>query len=210
MKLQKIAGIASLLNTILIVIFLVILLLVFPRLGLVGAWDDTAKVLDAMNTSPISFFTLSLGVIFCCIPFVFIVLGIKERMQDSASNLMQVLIVAVSANCALWFAAGSIGIFAWPSIVHNGDLSASSIANAMNQSLIFAGDSAAGWVILLIGWAGLKTGRLPKALSYLAVVKAIFMILEIAVAPFTTSIIGLLLGIPFYPWLGIVLLRTKN
>lgn len=212
MKLQKIGGIGSIGTAILIVIMLVIILLVFPRLGLMGpsAWYDTTKCLDAMSVSSISFFIFSLVLILFSITYIFIVLGLKERMQDSAPNFMQVVIIAVSVTCALWLAAGSIGIFGWPSIVHAKDISALSTANAMYFSLCFAGDSAAGWVLLLIGLAALKTRSLPKILSYFAVLKAIVMILEVAVQPFTLSVIGLLLGIVFYPWLGIVLLRSKN
>jgi len=67
MKLQKIGGIASLLNTIVILIMLLIILLVQPRLGLSGpnAWYDTAKVLDAMVAAPINFFIISWHLYVC-------------------------------------------------------------------------------------------------------------------------------------------------
>jgi hypothetical protein len=71
-----------------------------------------------------------------------------------------------------------------------------------------AGDSAWGWVLLLIGWAALRTKGLPRILSYFFVLRGVVMILEFAVQPLI--IIALLLGIVFWPWLGIVLLRSKS
>ena len=212
MKLQKIGGIGSIGTAILVVIMLVIMLIVSPRLGLVGPsdWLDPVKSLDARSASPISFFILNLATLLCSIAYILIVLALRERMQASVPNLMRVVVIAVSVTCALWLASGSIGIFGMPSIVLAEDASAFRAANAMYFSLGFAGDSAAGWVLLLIGWAALKTRGLPRILSYLSVLKAIVMILEVAVQPFTLMLIGLLLGIVFYPWLGIVLLRSKS
>ena len=212
MKMQKIGGIASIGATILVVILLVFIFIVFPRLGLVGPndWSDPVKCLDAMSASPISFSIFSLVMILCGIAYILIVLAFKERMQDNAPNLMQVAFIAVSVACALWLASGSIGIFGWPKILTAKDISALIVANAVYFSLSFAGDSAAGWVLLLLGWAALKTRGLPKILSYFFVLKGIVMILEIAGQPFELVLIGILLGLVFYPWLGIVLFRSKN
>jgi hypothetical protein len=71
-----------------------------------------------------------------------------------------------------------------------------------------AGDSALGWVLLLIGWAALKTRGLPRILSYLSVLVGVVMILEFAVQPF--MFVGLFLGIVWGLWLGVVLLRSKS
>ena len=212
MKLQKIAGISSIATSIIVLINILLVGLELPRLGIVhpSIWNNTAKVLEAMSLSPISFFGLSFIEILFGIAYIFIVMGIKERMQDSAPNFIQVIIIATAVTCALWTAAGSIGIYGWPSIVHTKNTSALNIAIVMFYSLLFAGDSAAGWVLLLIGWAGLKTGGLPKAVCYLTLLKAIQMIFEIVAQPWLLAGMGLLLGVIFYPWLGIVLLRSKR
>jgi hypothetical protein len=58
MKLQKIGGFGSIGSAFILAIFLVIVGLVFPRLGLVGPSDrmDPIKGIDAESASPISFF----------------------------------------------------------------------------------------------------------------------------------------------------------
>jgi len=212
MKLQKSGVIGSIGMAILVVIIMVIVFFIFPRHGLrePSDWYNTSNVLNAMSVSPDSFFVLSLTSILSSIAFILIVIGIKERITNSEQNLIQVMTIAVSVTSALWFAAGAIGIIGWPWIVHVKDLSALGVMNAIYYSLVFCGDSAAGWVVLIIGWSGIKTKSLPKALSYFAIFKAIIMILEVTFQPFITSVIGMSLGIIFFPWLAITLSRSKN
>jgi hypothetical protein len=208
MKLQKIGGIGSIGTAILVVIVLVIILIVFPSLGLGPKdWNDPVKGLDAASASPITFFILNLVMILFSIAYILIVLALRERMQ-AAPNLMQVAVIALSINCALWFATGVIGIVGMPSIIPAKDISALRAANAIHLSLSTSGDCAAGWVLLLIGWAALRTRGLPRILSYFSVLKGVVMILEFVAQPL--MVVGLLLGIIFYPWLGIVLLRSKS
>jgi len=209
MKLQNIGGISSIGTAILVVIVLVIILIMFPRLGVVGPsdWSDPVKSLDAASTSPITFFILNLVMILVSIAYILIVLALRERMQ-AAPNLMQIAVIALSINCALWFAYGVIGIVGMPSIVSAKDISALRAANAIHFGLSTSGDCAAGWVLLLIGWAALRTRGLPRILSYFSMLKGVVMILEFAAQPL--MLVGLLLGIIFYPWLGIVLLRSKS
>lgn len=210
MKLQKIGGFGSIANAILLVIFLVILLLVFPHLGLVGPsdWNDPVKGIDAGSASPITFFLLNLERILWSIAFILIVLALRERMQASAPTFIRIAVIGVSITCALWLAAGLIGIVGMPSIVSAKDASAFRAVMAMSFGLNTAADHALGWALLLIGWAALKTRGLPRILSYFSVLKGVVMILEFAVQPL--MFVGMLLGIVFYPWLGIVLLRSKS
>jgi hypothetical protein len=62
-------------------------------------------------------------------------------------------------------------------------------------------------VLLLIGWAALKTKELSRILSYLLMLYGIIVILEFAVYPF--MFVGVILGIIWGVWLGVVLLRSK-
>jgi len=210
MKLQKIGGFGSIGSAFLCAIYLVILLLVFPSLGLVGPsdWNDPVKGLDAGSASPITFFLLNLESILWSIAFILIVLALRERMQASAPNLMRIAVIGVSITSALSLAAGLIGIVGMPSIVSAKDASAFRAVMAMFFGLITAADHALGWALLLSGWAALKTAKLPKILSYGLVIKGVVMILEFTAQPLT--LVGLLLGIVFWPWLGIVLLRSKS
>jgi len=113
---------------------------------------------------------------------------------------------SVNRLCLL-LAAAIIEITVSPTIASAQNLSTRRAVTAMYIGLIFAGDHALGWVLLLIGWAALKTRGLPRILSYLLVLYGIIAILEFAVHPF--MIVGVILGIIWGVWLGVVLLRSK-
>ena len=116
MKLQKVGGSGSIGTAILLVIALVIMLFVFPHLGLVGPsdWFDPVKGLNAASTSPITFFLFNLVNILWSIAVILIVLALRERMQASAPNLMRIALIGVSIACALWLSGGLIGIVGMP------------------------------------------------------------------------------------------------
>jgi hypothetical protein len=210
MKLQKIGGFGSIGSALVSAIFLVIVLLVFPRLGLVGPSDrmDPIKGIDAWSASPITFFLLNLELILWGIAFILIILALRERMQANAPNLMRITVIGVSIACALLLASGLTGIVGMPSIVSAKDASAYRALMGVYFGLVIAGDHAAGWALLLIGWAALKTRGLPRILSYLSVLVGIVMILEFAVQPF--MFVSLFLWIVWGLWLGVVLLRSKS
>ena len=74
--------------------------------------------------------------------------------------------------------------------------------------MVVAGDHAAGWAMLLIGWAALKTSTLPRVLSYLSVLGGIVFIIEFAAKPLMP--VSLFLSVIWGVWLGAVLLRSKT
>jgi hypothetical protein len=209
MKLHKIGGVASIANAVVCAICLVFLLLVFPRLGLVGPsdWIDPVKNIAAHSASPITFFLFNLEYILWSIFLILIVLALRERMQAGAPNLMRIVVIGASISCALWLATGLIEIVGNPSIVSAKDASAFRALMGVFFGLSNAGDHASGWVVLLIGWAALKTRGLPRILSYLSVLLGIIAILEFAVQPLV--FVNVFLSIVWSLWLGVVLLRSK-
>jgi hypothetical protein len=210
MKLQKVGGYASIGNAVLLVIVLVIMLVVFPRLGLTGLNDslDPAKSFKAMNASPAAFYILDVELILFGIASMLMVLALRERMQIGAPNLMRIAVIGVSITAALWLAQGLIGMAGMPSIASAKDASAFRAVMAIFSGLGVAADSALGWALLLIGCAALRTGGLPRPLGYFAVLKGIVMIFEFAAQPL--MLVGGVLGIIFYPWLGILLLTSTD
>jgi len=208
-KLQKIGGVGSIGFACLCAIFLVFYLLVCPRLGLVGPsdWIDPVKINAAWSTSPITLVLLNLELILFSIALILIALALRERMQAGVPNLMQIVVIGVSVACALLLASALIEITTSPTIASAQNLSTRRAVTAMYFGLIFAGDHALGWVLLLIGWAALKTRGLPRILSYLLMLYGIIAILEFAVHPF--MFVGVILGIIWGVWLGVVLLRSK-
>ena len=209
MKLQKIGGVGSIGFACLCAIFLVFYFLVFPRLGLVGEsdWIDPVKINAAWNTSPITFVLFNFVPILFGIALILIALSLRERMQAGVPNLMQIVFIGVSIACALLLAAAITEIFVGPLIASAQNLSTRRAVTAMYFGLILAGDHAMGWVLLLIGWAALKTRGLPRILSYLTMLYGIVLALEFAVHPFMN--VGVVVGIIWGVWLGGVLLRSK-
>jgi hypothetical protein len=209
MKLQKIGGVCSIGFACLCAIFLVFFLLVCPRLGLVESsdWIDPVKVNAAWSTSPITFVLFNFVPILFSIALILIALALRERMQAGVPNLMQVVFIGVSIACALLLAAAIIEITVSPTIAGAQNLATRRAVTAMYLGLIFAGDHAMGWVLLLIGWAALKTRGLPRILSYLTMLYGIVLALEFAVHPFMD--VGVILGIIWGVWLGGVLLRSE-
>jgi hypothetical protein len=210
MKLQKLGGFGSIGSAFILAIFLVIVGLVFPRLGLVGPSDrmDPIKGIAAESASPITFFLLNLVLILCGIAFVLIILALRERMQANAPNVMRLALIGVSIAFALWLASGLIGIVGMRPIVSAKDASAYRALMGVYFGLVIAGDHAVGWALLLIGWAALKTRALPQILSYLSVLVGIVFILDFAAKPLMP--VSLFLCILWNVWLGVVLLRSKS
>lgn len=210
MKLQKIGGIASLGLSFFVVIIFATYIFMLPRLGLITPedWHDPVKAFNAWSASPATFYITFLAFLLTALAFIPVMMAIRERMQTDAPNLIRIAVIGVSIGCALWLLWALIGIIGLPLVIRTSDASAYRAVEALFQCAGSAGEHALGWALLLIGWAALKTRTLPRMLSYLCVFKGVVMILKIAVTVF--GAVGLILGIVLYPWLGIVLLRTKN
>jgi len=73
------------------------------------------------------------------------------------------------------------------------------------------GEILGGTWILLVSWAALRTGEFPRALNYLGVVIGIAGLLS--VVPVLGELRGLIFGLgqlPWFIWLGIIMLRGKT
>ena len=67
-----------------------------------------------------------------------------------------------------------------------------------------------GLWVLLVSWAALRAGGLPRALAYLGLVLGVAGILQTAVP--ALEVLGAIFGLGFivwFVWLGIVLVRAK-
>jgi hypothetical protein len=210
MKLQRIGGIGSVASALIGAMAMVIIALVFPRLGLVGPADrmDPIKGINAESASPITFFLFNLDLILWGMAFVLIILALRERMQLNAPSLMRLAVIGVSTTYAIMLVAGLIGILGMPSIVIANDASAYRAFIGIYFGLMVVGDHAAGWAVLLSGWAALKTRSLSRILGYFSVLVGIVFIIEFAAKPLMP--VGLVLSIIWGVWLGAALLRSKT
>jgi hypothetical protein len=77
-------------------------------------------------------------------------------------------------------------------------------ANAFNAGALFA----AGWALLLAGWAGRATNVLPTILGYLMIGAGLAMIVSFVLLP--VGLLGVLLAPVWIIWLGMALLRGSR
>jgi len=210
MKLQKAGGVASIANAVLTVIFLLIFLVVFPRLGLMGPEDsmDPAKGIRAWVASPLTFFSFEIIYILYGIIFLLVMLALRERMQADAPILTQIALIVTSIACALWLAAGLVEHAVRLPIVNARDTSAYRAAMGVFFGLSDGGDHASGWASLLMGVAALKSAKLPRILGYLTVLVGLLFILDFI--SLALGMVGLCVWVIWSVWLGRVLLRTKE
>jgi hypothetical protein len=209
--LQKIGGIAALIQGILFIVFPVFLFAILPSLGLEASTGpnglaDPAKVLPAAAKSPlVSIFGLLDVPVAVCL--LLIMLALHERLQSDSPILIRIASGSGLVGTVLFLAVG-MGRFAGishlatlypqdPASVATAYLAAGTVVEGLNNAAVFA----YGWWILLASWAGLNTGRLPKLLCYLGLLLGLTGIITFLfpVPP--------VLGIVWFLWLGAVLLR---
>lgn len=169
---------------------------------------DAAKGIAAWTASPTTFFSTEIEYILLGIAFLLIMLALRERMQADAPTLTQIALIVTSIACALWIAAGLVSHTMRPAIISAGDASAFRAAMAVFFGLSDGGDHAQGWALLLIGWAALKTAKLPRILGCLIVLAGLIFIFDFL--SMVLGIVGMGVLIIQSVWLGVVLLRTKS
>jgi hypothetical protein len=207
MRLQKIGGLAALGLSIQFLVSLVFFVFVLPRLGLT-TFDDLgnpAKGMVAMAASPGPFFVLNLINASFGVTTVLIGLGLYERFQDTSVDMRLVAIAAAIAS-AFFLAWGLVPIATLPAVVAANDASAYRAVNAVAGGLALTGVFAAGWILVLSGFAGLRVGRLSRPLAFFLIAGGIVEILEFAIPLFL--LLDPLVGVAWGLWLGIELLRT--
>jgi len=210
MNLQRVGGIASVVNTFLWAFFLFILIVLFPRIGLVDPndWRDAAKGIAAWSASPVTFSLLNLDFILMSIATLLTILGIRQRLQTDAQALMGITVIAGSVFSALWLAGALTEWGARASIAATKDLSAYlSLENSI-QGLFSAAAHSLGWALLLSGWAALKSRKLRRIPIYLAMIGGLFFLLEFVIPFF--GFIGSAFFIVASFWLGIALMKSTK
>ena len=144
-------------------------------------------------------------------------LTLYRRMKDEAPVLMQ----AATAVGLIWavvlVASGLVFNYGMETVVAlNGGHPDQAVAvwqaiEPVTEGLGGAGGEILGglWV-LLVSWAALRTGRLPKILGALGVVVGLAGIVSIIPAVRDAGMVFGLLQIVWFGWTGIVMLRTTE
>jgi hypothetical protein len=215
MKLQKLGGYASIIVVCAMLILIGIMISTAQRLGLSepGASSDPVKVMAAYSTSPFIFHVVALLVIVIGILLLLVALALCERMQAKMPNLMRLAIIAASVSFALYATLAIASIHSNPLLVKANDASAYRAFMVLTGSIEAAAGNVWSWLILLFGWAAIKTRALPQILSWILLALGVLDILQLIfrfTMPQTLGYVVGVIGLISMVWLGVVLLRKPE
>jgi hypothetical protein len=212
--LQKVAGIASIVQALGFVAVLFFLLVLLPIIGIKpGDLNNPDKVqpviaLPLLKTYYTLFLVFGLTVV--------VTLGVYDRLQGNPPALMRISLAAALASAVFWIGYGMFGnsmvstlrgVNAQnPALFQEAFISSTIVINGLLNSAPFAGS----WNILLWGWAAVQTRKLPVVLGYIVVSAGVIRLLTFLLPSRIGSILNvvqLLLSVIWGLWLGAVLLQ---
>lgn len=213
-NLQKMGGIAALYEAAAYLLAIVGYLLIvdYPSatepLQKVALLADNQAILGILNL-----FTYMVWGFF----LVVVALALYERLKTGSTAIMQTATVIAFIWACVIIAAGMISNFGMNTVV---DLYGKDPAQAATAWLAIdsvvgglegqAGEILGGSWTLLVSWAALRAGGLPKALNYLGVVIGVAGLLSVVpVGELGIEFIFGLGQIPWFAWLGVVMLRSR-
>jgi hypothetical protein len=212
-NLQKISGFTSLYLAIayLVGIVLFLVILDYPSIT-----DPAQKVALLVEKQMIIYATNMMMYVIFGIFLVVLILGLYDRLKSGAPAVMQVATVIGIIWAGSLVASGMIsnaGIAPTIALYTNDPSQAAvtwlgieTVANGVGNG---NGEILGGLWTLLVSWAALRAGELPKGLNFIGVLVGLVGI--ISILPGLTDLTGIFgVGqLVWYVWLGIVLLRGK-
>jgi hypothetical protein len=212
-NLQRIGGVAALIEAAAYVVGFGLYLTLLDSSGYVGPVRKVAFLVDKQAI-------IYIGNLFTYVVFsVFLVvlaIALYERLKSGSRALVQTATAFGLIWAGLVIASGmifNVGIDTVVDLYGKDPAQAASVWSAIGsvQEGLGGGNEIVGglWV-LLISWAALRTGGLPKALNYLGVAIAVAGILTVVpTLGVLTDVFGLS-QIVWFAWLGIVMLRDSQ
>ena len=209
---QKIGGFAALFEAAALVAGMVFYLLVVDYVSVVDPVQKVALLVDNLVGMYIS--NQLIYVVFGII-LVVLALALYDRLKGGSTAIVQTATVFGLFWAVLLIGAGMVFTIGMDTVV---DLYSTDPAQAakvwlaiesVHQGLGGANEIVGGLWVLLVSWASLRGGGLPRALNYLGVVIGVGGLLMFVPA---LEIIGPIFGlgiIVWFAWLGIVMLRTS-
>jgi hypothetical protein len=211
--LQKLGGLAALY---LAAAYLVGIVLFLVVLDYPSITDPAQKVALLVDKQMVIFVTNLLMYVFFGVILVILSLALYDRLKSGAAALVQVATVIGVIWAGSLVASGMIAnagiapvvaLYAEdPSQAALTWLGIETVANGVGNG---NGEILGGLWTLLVSWAALRAGGLPKSLNFLGLLVGVVGI--ISLFPGLTDLTGLF-GISqlfWYIWLGIVLLRSN-
>lgn len=209
--LQKAGGIAAALLGVLFVGYLFLLSVVLPAQGLgPGTLNDPSVGIPfiALSWLPILIDGLYMGI---AATFGLLTLALYERLQPDSPAAMRAGALAGGVASGLFLIYAMINLISAPTTIaiYQHDPSAGgtiylalrAMANAINAAALFA----AGWALVLAGWAALRSHALPAALGSLMIGAGAAMSMSFVLLPL--GLLGVLLAPIWSIWLGAALLQ---
>ena len=208
--LQKLGGIAALIEAALYVTGFALFLTILDPSGYVGHVQQVAFLADNQVASYIAY--LLIYVVFGVV-LVVLVLALHARFKNDSPAIMQTATAFGLIWAGLVIASGMIANIGNSTVVglfsENQDQAVSLwLAIITVQEALGGGNEIVGglWVLLL-SWAALRAGKLPKVLNYLGVLIGLAGILTVVPAFDVLMDVFGLGQIVWFAWLGIVMLR---
>jgi len=213
-NLQKMGGIAALYQGAAYLIAMVGYLLVLGTLDVVGPVEKVAQLVD--NQAFYYILNLIAYVIWGLV-MVVLALALYERLKSGSPALAQIAAAIGLIWATVVIGSGLIRNFGMGIVV---DLYSTDPTQAATVWLavesVFEGlgcvngEILGGPWVLLVSWAALQAGKLPKALNYLGVVLGVVGILSTIPALVMLTIVFGMGKIVWTIWLGIVMLRSSQ
>ena len=209
-NLQKMGGIAALYEAAVYVVIIVVVIFLLDSSVVV---DPVQNVVDNQASLYIGNLLLFVGT---GIFLVVLALALYERLKADSPAIMQIATAIGLIWACLLIGSGMVansGIETVVDLYSNDPAQAATVWSAIES----VGDGLGGefeilgslWV-LLISWAALRSGGLPKALNYVGVLMAVAGILTVVPAAREVARMIFALGqLVWFAWLGIVILRSN-
>ena len=208
--LQKLGGIAALIEAALYITGFALFLTVLDPSGYDGHVQKVAFLADNQVASYIA--NLLIYVVFGVV-LVVLVLALHARLKKGSPAIMQTATAFGLIWAGLVIASGMIANIGNSTVVglfsENQDQAVALwLAIVTVQEALGGGNEIVGglWVLLL-SWAALRAGKLPKVLNYLGVLVGLAGILTVVPAFDVLMDVFGLGQIVWFAWLGIVMLR---
>ena len=210
--LQKLGGIAALIEAALYITGFALFLTVLDPSGYDGHVQKVAFLADNQVASYIA--NLLIYVVFGVV-LVVLVLALHARLKKGSPAIMQTATAFGLIWAGLVIASGMIANIGNSTVValfsENQDQAVSLwLAIITVQEALGGGNEIVGglWVLLL-SWAALSAGKLPKVLNYIGVLVGLAGILTVVPAFDVLMDVFGLGQIVWFAWLGIVMLREN-
>jgi hypothetical protein len=211
-KLQKVGGIAALIEAALYVAGFALFLTILDPSGYEGGVERIAFLADNLVVSYIAY--LLIYVVFGVV-LVVLALALYARLQNDSPVVMQVATAFGLIWAGLVIASGMIANIGNATVVRlfneNQDQAESLwlTITTVQEALGGGNEIVGGLWVLLLSWVALKTNKLPKALNHIGLLIGLAGILTV-VPNFDVLMDVFGLGqIVWFAWLGIVMLRQS-